>query len=102
MRDYSARGAGSSSCRLKKLARALPSGRSDKLLEATHRREIDVVLVWRLDRWDRSVTDLLATVQEMEHLGIGFVSLTEALDLTTPAGRAMAGAVRLTATREVA
>jgi DNA invertase Pin-like site-specific DNA recombinase len=52
---------------------------------------IDLVLVWRLDRWGRSVTDLLATLQELEHLGVGFVSLTEALDLTTPAGRAMAG-----------
>ncbi len=49
------------------------------------------MLVWRLDRWGRSVTDLLATLQELEHLGVGFVSLTEALDLTTPAGRAMAG-----------
>jgi putative DNA-invertase from lambdoid prophage Rac len=62
-----------------------------KLLEAARRREIDVVLVWRLDRWGRSVTDLLVTLQELEHLGVGFVSLTEALDLTTPAGRAMAG-----------
>jgi DNA invertase Pin-like site-specific DNA recombinase len=61
------------------------------LLKAARRREIDVVLVWRLDRWGRSVADLLATLQELEHLGIGFVSLTEALDLTTPAGRAMAG-----------
>ena len=34
---------------------------------------------------------LLATLQELEQLGVGFVSLTEALDLTTPAGRAMAG-----------
>jgi DNA invertase Pin-like site-specific DNA recombinase len=33
----------------------------EKLLEATRRREIHVVLVWRLDRWGRSVTDLLAT-----------------------------------------
>ena len=49
------------------------------------------MLVWRLDRWGRSVTDLLATLQKLEHLGVGFVSLTEALDLTTPAGRAMAG-----------
>jgi putative DNA-invertase from lambdoid prophage Rac len=47
--------------------------------------------VWRLDRWGRSVTDLLATLHELEHLGVGFVSLTEALDLTTPVGRAMAG-----------
>jgi DNA invertase Pin-like site-specific DNA recombinase len=62
----------------------------EKLLEAARRREIDVVLVWRLDRWGRSVTDLLATLRELEHLGVGFVSLTEALDLTTPAGRAMA------------
>ena len=62
----------------------------EKLLDAARRREIDLVLVWRLDRWGRSVTDLLATLQELEHLGIGFVSLTEALDLTTPAGRAMA------------
>ncbi|MGO8787247.1 MAG: recombinase family protein, partial [Terriglobia bacterium] len=54
------------------------------------RREIDVVLVWRLDRWGRSVADLLATLQELDHLGVGFVSLTEALDLTTPSGRALA------------
>lgn len=63
----------------------------EQLMEAARRRDIDVVLVWRLDRWGRSVTDLLATLQELEHLGVGFVSLTEALDLTTPAGRAMAG-----------
>ena len=63
----------------------------EQLLQAARRREIDVVLVWRLDRWGRSVADLLATLQELDHLGVGFVSLTEALDLTTPAGRAMAG-----------
>ena len=60
-------------------------------MKAARRREIDVVLVWKLDRWGRSVTDLLVTLQELAHLGVGFVSLTEALDLTTPAGRAMAG-----------
>src|SRR5665811_1640817 len=53
----------------------------EKLLDAARRREIDAVLVWRLDRWGRSVTDLLATLQELEHLGGGFVSLTEALDM---------------------
>src|ERR1035438_6103095 len=62
-----------------------------QLLAAARRREIDVVLVWRLDRWGRSVADLVSTLQELQHLGVGFVSLTEALDLTTPAGRAMAG-----------
>src|ERR1700686_3729731 len=62
-----------------------------QLLAAARRREIDVVLVWRLDRWGRSVADLVGTLQELQHLGVGFVSLTEALDLTTPTGRAMAG-----------
>jgi len=63
----------------------------ETLLATARRREIDVVLVWRLDRWGRSVADLVSTLQELQHLGVGFVSLTEALDLTTPAGRAMAG-----------
>src|SRR5713101_1778935 len=63
----------------------------ETLLVTARRREIDVVLVWRLDRWGRSVADLVSTLQELQHLGVGFVSLTEALDLTTPAGRAMAG-----------
>jgi DNA invertase Pin-like site-specific DNA recombinase len=44
----------------------------EALLAAAGRREIDVVLVWRLDRWGRAVTDLLATLQELEHLGAGF------------------------------
>jgi DNA invertase Pin-like site-specific DNA recombinase len=61
------------------------------LIAAARRREIDVVMVWRLDRWGRSVADLVSTLQQLQHLGVGFVSLTEALDLTTPAGRAMAG-----------
>ena len=43
----------------------------EKIMEAARRREIDLVLVWRLDRWGRSVTDLLATLQELEHLGVG-------------------------------
>ena len=63
----------------------------ETLLAAARRRELDVVGVWRLDRWGRSVADLVSTLQELQHLGVGFVSLTEALDLTTPAGRAMAG-----------
>lgn len=63
----------------------------EQLMDAARRREIDVVLVWRLDRWGRSLPDLVTTLEELNHLGVGFVSLTEALDLTTPVGRAMAG-----------
>src|SRR6202050_3320552 len=65
--------------------------RRTTLIAAARRREIDVVLVWRLDRWGRSVADLVSTLQELQHLHVGFVSLSAALDLTTPAGRAMAG-----------
>jgi DNA invertase Pin-like site-specific DNA recombinase len=72
------------------------SGASDRpqrehLLHAARRRELDAILVWRLDRWGRSLADLVVTLKELAELGVGFVSLTEALDLTTPTGRALAG-----------
>ena len=92
MRDYAARRGWTITIQVREVGSGSAKRETrEKLLEAARRREIDVVLVWRLDRWGRSVTDLLATLQELEHLGVGFVSLTEALDLTTPAGRAMAG-----------
>jgi putative DNA-invertase from lambdoid prophage Rac len=91
MREYAARRSWTVAMQVKEVGSgAIQRQLREKLLEAARRREIDVVVVWRLDRWGRSVTDLLATMQELEHLGVGFVSLTEALDLTTPAGRAMA------------
>jgi DNA invertase Pin-like site-specific DNA recombinase len=65
--------------------------RREELLRAARRREIDLVLVWRLDRWGRSLIDLINSLQELASLGVGFASINEALDLTTPAGRAMAG-----------
>jgi len=60
-------------------------------MRAARRREIDAIVVWRLDRWGRSVVDLVSTLHELQELGVGFISLHEALDLTTPTGRAMAG-----------
>ena len=91
MRQYATRRGWTIALQVKEIGSgASQRERRETLLAAARRREIDVVLVWRLDRWGRSVTDLLATLQELEHLGVGFVSLTEALDLTTPAGRAMA------------
>jgi DNA invertase Pin-like site-specific DNA recombinase len=62
-----------------------------QFMQACRKDTIDVVLVWRLDRWGRSLADLVVTLKELSELGVGFVSLTEALDLTTPTGRAMAG-----------
>jgi putative DNA-invertase from lambdoid prophage Rac len=61
------------------------------LLKAAKRREIDLVLVWKLDRWGRSLVDLVTTLKELSCVDVGFISLTEAMDLTTPMGRAMAG-----------
>ncbi len=60
-------------------------------MAAARRRDIDLVVVWRLDRWGRSLVDLVNTLQELSSLKVGFVSLSEALDLTTPSGRALAG-----------
>ena len=91
MREYAARRGWTVAMQVKEVGSGASQRKMrEQLIEAARRREIDVVLVWRLDRWGRSVTDLLATLQELEHLGVGFVSLTEALDLTTPSGRAMA------------
>ena len=58
---------------------------------AVRHRELDVIVVWRLDRWGRPLPNLVVTLRDLTDLGVGFVSLTEALDLTTPTGRAMAG-----------
>ena len=63
----------------------------EELMRAARRREIDIIVVWKLDRWGRSVADLVSTLSELRELGVGFVSLTEALDFSTPSGRAMAG-----------
>ena len=63
----------------------------DEIMKAARRREIDTVLVWKLDRWGRSLVDLVGSLKELAEVGVGFVSLTEALDLNTSTGRAMMG-----------
>jgi DNA invertase Pin-like site-specific DNA recombinase len=63
----------------------------EALMRAARRREIDAIVVWRLDRWGRSLADLVGTLHELQTLGVGFISLHEALDFTTPTGRALAG-----------
>jgi DNA invertase Pin-like site-specific DNA recombinase len=63
----------------------------EALRRAARRRDIDALVVWRLDRWGRSLADLVGTLHELHALGVGFISLREALDCATPTGRAMAG-----------
>src|SRR5947209_13976904 len=92
MREYAARRGWTIAAQIKEVGSgAAERDLREKLMSAARRREIDVVLVWRLDRWGRSLVDLVVTLKELASLGVGFVSLTEALDLTTPTGRAMAG-----------
>jgi DNA invertase Pin-like site-specific DNA recombinase len=59
----------------------------DALLKAAKRRKFDVLVVWRLDRLGRSLRHLILFLDELNALGVGFVSLHEGIDATTPAGR---------------
>ncbi len=61
----------------------------DLLMDAARKRQIDGVLVWKLDRFGRSLKHLIATVDELNSLGVGFVSYQENIDLTTPVGKLM-------------
>lgn len=63
----------------------------DALMAAARARSIDVVAVAKLDRWGRSLPDLVTSMQELTALGVGFVSVSDSIDLTTPSGRALAG-----------
>ncbi|MFN0278654.1 MAG: recombinase family protein [Pyrinomonadaceae bacterium] len=63
----------------------------EELLRMARRREIDAILVWKLDRFGRSLVDLVTSLNELRNLEVVFVSLTESLDFSTPSGRAMAG-----------
>ncbi|MDX5936671.1 recombinase family protein [Acidithiobacillus thiooxidans] len=53
----------------------------------TYLREMDVLVVWRLDRLGRSLAHLIETIGALEARGVGFRSLTENIDTTTPGGR---------------
>jgi DNA invertase Pin-like site-specific DNA recombinase len=59
----------------------------DRLLADAHRRRFDVVVVWRFDRFARSVSHLLRALETFQALGIEFVSLSEQLDTSTPTGK---------------
>ncbi len=59
----------------------------DRLVADARRRRFSTVVVWRFDRAARSVEHLARLLREFEALGVGFVSLTEAVDTSTPAGR---------------
>jgi putative DNA-invertase from lambdoid prophage Rac len=70
-------------------AKARP--KREELLQAARRREMDFIVVWKLDRWGRSMSDLVNTLEELREIGVQFVSVRDALDFTTSTGRVLAG-----------
>ena len=59
----------------------------DELLKAARRRRFDVLACWRLDRLGRNLRHLILLLDELQALGIAFVTLGEGIDTTTPGGR---------------
>jgi DNA invertase Pin-like site-specific DNA recombinase len=59
----------------------------DRLMADAHRRGFDAVVVWKFDRFARSVSHLLRALETFKALGIEFVSLSEQVDTSTPTGR---------------
>lgn len=59
----------------------------DQLIADAKRRRFDVLVCWRLDRLGRSLKHLVTLLDELQSLGVAFVSLSEGIDATTPAGR---------------
>jgi DNA invertase Pin-like site-specific DNA recombinase len=62
-----------------------------RLMEAARRREVDVVLVWRYDRFARSTQALVNALMEFRALGVDFISYQENVDTTTPQGELVFG-----------
>jgi DNA invertase Pin-like site-specific DNA recombinase len=61
----------------------------NQLMADAHRRKFDAVLVWKLDRFGRSLRHLVNALAELEARGVAFISLRDNLDLSTPSGRLM-------------
>jgi DNA invertase Pin-like site-specific DNA recombinase len=59
----------------------------NRLMADASQRKFDAVLVWKLDRFGRSLRHLVNALAELEALGLAFVSLRDNLDLSTPSGR---------------
>jgi DNA invertase Pin-like site-specific DNA recombinase len=61
----------------------------NRLMSDASRRKFDAVLVWKLDRFGRSLRHLVNAIAELEAIGVAFISFRDNLDLTTPSGRLM-------------
>lgn len=59
----------------------------DDMLEQVRKRKVDVVLVWKFDRFARSTSHLVNTLEEFQQLGVHFISFTQSIDTSTAAGK---------------
>ena len=63
----------------------------DALMDAAHRRKVDVLVCWRLDRFGRNLRHLVTAIEELNAAGVAFVSLGESIDTSSPTGRLLLG-----------
>lgn len=61
----------------------------DRMMDTARKRKIDIVLVWRFDRFARSVKHLVLALDELRGLNVDFISYSENVDTTTPLGAAI-------------
>jgi DNA invertase Pin-like site-specific DNA recombinase len=61
----------------------------DRLMADAHRRKFDLIAVWKIDRFGRSLKHLVNALADLDSLGVAFVSLRDNIDLSTPSGRLM-------------
>jgi DNA invertase Pin-like site-specific DNA recombinase len=61
----------------------------DRLMSDAHRRKFDLIAVWKIDRFGRSLKHLVNALADLDSLGVAFVSLRDNIDLSTPSGRLM-------------
>lgn len=61
----------------------------NRLMDDCKKRKVDAILVWKLDRFGRSLKHLIVSLNELNYIGVSFISFTENMDFTTPMGKIM-------------
>ena len=61
----------------------------NRLMADASQRKFDAVLVWKIDRWGRSLKHLVTSLADLDAYGVAFISFRDNLDLSTPSGRLM-------------
>ena len=65
--------------------------RKQALLDALRKKVFDAVLVYKLDRWARSLSELIGNLNELNDKGVAFISFSDNIDMTTASGKLLVG-----------